>query len=442
MNETEIITQIQSLKAEWDALQPLKPADEERLWQKLRLEWNYNSNHIEGNTLTYGETELLFLHDQTTGDHTLREYEEMKAHDLAIHHVRKLARDARDLSEADLREMNRIILKEPFWKEAITPEGKPTRKQIVPGEYKTTPNNVRTATGELFRFEDPINVPIRMQELVVWLRNVLNQNSPPLDLLLGKAHYDFVLIHPFDDGNGRVARLLVNYILIRLGYPPLIIKSADKKNYLAALRKADAGDLAPFADYLLQQLKWSLELGIKAAKGESVEEPSDVEKEIALLVHSEAAKKDRIKKKSWEVIDACYQNSWEKLLTQFDDKTAKIRELFDSSALSISSSRGVQGEDWRTQLNYVLRNRQYLLDQFSMELRLQGYVGDAPRPFNLHLNLQFSLSEYDYEIRSSGDKAVRKLYSEYLLSDEAQTLINSALKAALDNIKQQSAKRT
>lgn len=442
MNETEIITQIQSLKAEWDALQPLKPADEERLWQKFRLEWNFNSNHIEGNTLTYGETELLFLHDQTTGNHSLREYEEMKAHDVAIAHIRNLAREKRDLLETDIRDLNKLILKEPFWKEAQTPDGQPTRKRIVPGEYKSTPNNVRTATGELFQFADPIDVPARMQDLVNWLRNALNGSLPHLDLLLHKVHYDFVLIHPFDDGNGRVARLLVNYVLLRLGYPPIIIKSADKKNYLAALRKADVGDRGPFSDYLLQQLKWSLELGIKAANGESIEEPSDVEKEIALLVHSEAAKKDRVKKKSWEMIDACYEHGWKKLLTQFDEKTTKIRDLFESSELHIASNRSVQGEGWKKQLMHVLGNRQYPLDQFSMELRLKGYVGDAPRPFNLHLNLQFSLSEYDYEIRSSGDKAVRKLYSEYLLSDEAETLINSALKAALDNIKQQSAKRT
>jgi Fic family protein len=83
--ETEIsivetfLAQLDKLKASWLSVQPLNGEDERRLKQKLRLEWNYNSNHIEGNTLTYGETELLLIQGQTVGGHTIREYEEMKA---------------------------------------------------------------------------------------------------------------------------------------------------------------------------------------------------------------------------------------------------------------------------------------------------------------------------------------------------------------------------
>jgi len=105
----------EELEAELDALQPIAPENEQRLWQKLRLEWNYHSNHIEGNTLTYGETELLLLHDQTHGNHTLREFLEMKAHDVGIVFLQKLAADVdRIISPADVRDLNGIILKEPF----------------------------------------------------------------------------------------------------------------------------------------------------------------------------------------------------------------------------------------------------------------------------------------------------------------------------------------
>jgi hypothetical protein len=112
---------LDALRDEWQALQPLSAENEARLWKKLRLEWNYHSNHIEGNTLTYGETELLLLHDRTTGNHSHREYLEMKAHDVGIEHVRNLAADKdRLISESDIRDLNRIILKEPFWKYAET----------------------------------------------------------------------------------------------------------------------------------------------------------------------------------------------------------------------------------------------------------------------------------------------------------------------------------
>ena len=102
---------IDALKKEWDSLQPLSAENEARLWKKFRLEWNYNSNHIEGNTLTYGETELLLIHDRTTGDHQMRDYIEMKAHDLGIAHVQTLAADRRIIGETDIRDLNKIILK-------------------------------------------------------------------------------------------------------------------------------------------------------------------------------------------------------------------------------------------------------------------------------------------------------------------------------------------
>jgi len=210
---------VTTLFAEWQSLQPLSPENDRRLWQKLRLEWNYHSNHIEGNTLTYGETELLLIHGQTHGNHSIREYEEMQAHDVGIAHLRELAADqSRLIAETDIRGLNKIILKVPFWKPAQTSDGQATRKQIIPGEYKTTPNNVITTTGELCEFAPPSDVPARMQALVKWLGESLH-DFREADLLwhLGKLHHDFVLIHPFDDGNGRVARMLVNYVLMRLG---------------------------------------------------------------------------------------------------------------------------------------------------------------------------------------------------------------------------------
>jgi Fic family protein len=169
------------LKSEWCALQPLSSENDRRLWQKLRLEWNYHSNHIEGNALTYGETVLLLLHGQTHGNHTLREYEEMKAHDVGIAHLRNLAADRdRLIGSGDIRDLNRIILKEPYWKPTQTPDGQRTRAEVVPGEYKTLPNSVITATGELFEYAPPMEVALRMQALVDWLASALIDDEPPI----------------------------------------------------------------------------------------------------------------------------------------------------------------------------------------------------------------------------------------------------------------------
>ncbi len=256
---------LRQLCAKWRTSQPLRPEYENRLWQRLRIEWNYNSNHIEGNTLSYSETLLLLIHGRTRGEHLLREYEEMRGHDVAIELVRTLAQEARELGEGDIRDMNRIVLKEGFWRVAQTAEGEATRKWIEPGRYKTQPNYVLTATGEMFHFATPEETPARMAEFVDWLRLEMATPALPLPLLLARLHHDFIRIHPFDDGNGRVVRLLMNYVLLRADLLPLVIKSQERRRYLETIALADTGDLAPIADFFADTLRWSLRLGLEAA---------------------------------------------------------------------------------------------------------------------------------------------------------------------------------
>lgn len=256
---------LRTLALDWRAAQPLPREHEHRLWQRLRIEWNYHSNHIEGNTLTYGETLLLLIHGRTRGEHLLREYDEMRGHDVAIEWVRTLAREDRDLSEGDIRDLNRLILKEGFWRVAQTADGEPTRKWIEPGQYKTQPNHVLTAIGELFHFAAPEETPARMADLTHWLRTELAVPTLPLPMLLARLHHEFTSIHPFDDGNGRVVRLLLNYVLLRAGLLPLVIQSQARRRYLDVIAFADAGDLQPLSAFLSEAIGRSLRLGLEAA---------------------------------------------------------------------------------------------------------------------------------------------------------------------------------
>ncbi len=261
--------------SQWHELRPgMKEADQERLWRKLRLEWNYNSNHIEGNTLTYHETELLLIHGRTAGGHPMRDYEEMKAHDVAIDHTRSLAGAEQVIGEGDIRDLNQILLKEPFWQSAETPDGQPTRKRIVPGQYKRQPNHVRTATGELHRFAEPEETPSLMEEWTRHFRRDLERTACPLPLLLAESHWGFLRIHPFDDGNGRTARLLANYALLRKDLPPIVIKSEDRDRYFGSLQDADLGLTLPLARFMLENVRWTLQLAMGAARGESIQESS------------------------------------------------------------------------------------------------------------------------------------------------------------------------
>ena len=278
------LTDLEARISEWhERRHEMRSTDEERLWKKLRLEWNYNSNHIEGNALTYHETKLLLMFGRTAGGHPLRDYEEMKAHDAAIDHTRRLADGERLLGEGDIRDLNQILLKKPFWQTAETPDGQPTRKRIVPGQYKTQPNHVRTATGELHRFAEPEDTPALMAEWTRNFRRDLKRHAYPLPMFLAASHWHFLRIHPFDDGNGRTARLLANYVLLRRDLPPIVIRSGERDHYIGALQNADVDRPLPLADFMLQNLLRSLDLAIRAAKGKSIREPDDMIKEIGIF---------------------------------------------------------------------------------------------------------------------------------------------------------------
>ena len=324
---------IKKLFNEWKALQPLKPKDQERFDKKTRLEWNYHSNHIEGNTLTYNETKALLNEGKEEGIHPPRDYKEIKAHDLAINKIRKFAKDKeRKLNEVTIRDLNQIILKEPFWKEAVTSDGQKTKKKIFPGQYKTHPNHVITEEGCIFKFAEPLDVPIKMQELMDWFHKEMKNPSLSIASFLAELHHRFIVIHPFDDGNGRITRLWINYVLLRFGYPPLVIKSEDKRNYFAALQRADNIDIDSLAVYLGKALISWLEIGIKAAKGEDISEMGDVDKEVDLFIREQKSKelnKYFSKESAINLID----NLSEVLFETFKNKFKRFDELFDSTEI-------------------------------------------------------------------------------------------------------------
>jgi Fic family protein len=275
----QLLDNIDQLMAEVNEYMPLKPEQEQRLMQKMRLDWNYHSSHIEGNTLTYGETKALLFWGITAGEKPIKDIIEMRGHDKVVQNIYEIVKEKnRPLTEQFIREMHEIILGEPYEIDAITLDGKPTKKRVEPGRYKQLPNHVRTKDGSIFYFATPEETPAKMKDLMDWFRKNDSKEHP---LITAAAyHYQFVRIHPFDDGNGRMARILMNFILMMHGFPPAIIHTEKRENYLLALTYADAGDLEKFIEYIGEQETASLELVLKAAKGEPIEDEEDIDKMI------------------------------------------------------------------------------------------------------------------------------------------------------------------
>ena len=328
--------QIEGLFQQWKGLQPMKPEDQARFDRKVRLDWNYHSNKIEGNTLSYQETKSLLDEGKEEGIHPARDYKEIKAHDLAINKIKELAKDEeRNLTEAGIRDLNQIILKEPFWKEAVTTDGQRTKKKIIPGQYKEQPNHVITEEGKTFRFAEPNDVAPKMKDLMDWFHKEIKNPTLPIALFLAELHHRFIVIHPFDDGNGRVTRLWLNYVLLKLGYPPLAVKVEDKRNYFAALQRADNKDIDALAIYLGKVLVEWLEIGIKASKGEDISDPSDVDKEVDLFVREQKSKglpQYFSRKLAINVID----NLSDTLFETFKNKFQVFDTLFNSTEIKQS----------------------------------------------------------------------------------------------------------
>jgi len=271
MNLKQLIKKIDTLKNQIDKLRPLDPDLERQIMQKLRFYWNFHSNSLEGNSLTLGETKVLLLHGLTASGKPLKDHLEITGHNEAILLLDEVVKEKRPLTETFIREMHKIILKEPYYIPAITPDGIPTQRQVKIGQYKTTPNYVLTKSGETFYFASPEETPAKMNDLMDWYKKFTgNIKMHPVELA-SQFHYKIILIHPFDDGNGRISRIFMNLILMMKGFIPIIIKTQNKDDYFHALRQADGSNIDGFNEYISIQLLRSLELYLQCAKSKSSE---------------------------------------------------------------------------------------------------------------------------------------------------------------------------
>jgi Fic family protein len=425
------------LKKELDSLRPLKKEDELRIMQKFRLDWNYHSNNLEGNTLTYGETKALILFGITAQGKPLKDHFEVTGHDEAIKWVMEIVKQERPITENFIRELHKLILKEPYEVDAITPEGNPTKKKVNVGVYKSTPNHVKTKTGEIFRFATPEETPAQMNDLIIWYRSKVEAKDINPILLAAEFHYRYIRIHPFDDGNGRTARILMNFILMQFGYPPVIIKTDDKQNYFAALRQADAGLLEPFIEYVSKNLIHSLELMIKGAKGESIEEPDDLDKEIALLEQKlkTVGQPIDISKNAKSIINL-YDDSISKLTEKFIEKGELFEKFYVKNKFYLFINNGSSHKSKEDAISSSRKNIKESINSIKLEFQYQAFNQVGFQEFNHTSRITFQFDYTRFTVKTLGNLSFEKLYGEQLTEEEILDLINSEIrrhKQAIEN---------
>lgn len=231
---------LQTLYNKWQALQPLSERKRYLLSQRFSVDYNFNSNHIEGNTLTYGQTELLLLFDKVVGEGDLKDFVDMKASQVGVKMMTEEA-GLKDhpLTQNFVRQLHKTLLREDYTVYRNLPGGVQTSHVIHAGQYKTRPNSVITRYGDRFEYATPEETPALMSDLINWYNDAEKLGKYTPVELAALFHYRYIRIHPFEDGNGRIARLMVNYILARHDWPMIVVRSRNKQQYIEALHKSD-----------------------------------------------------------------------------------------------------------------------------------------------------------------------------------------------------------
>ena len=208
--------------------------------RRFTIDFNYNSNHLEGNTLTYGQTEILLLFGKVIGEANVKDVQDMTASNVTLHMMKEEATiKETPLTQAFIRTLHKTLLREDYTVYRNLPGGMQTSYTVHAGQYKTRPNSVITRYGDCFEYASPEETPALMTNLVDWYNKAEAEGKlSPVELAV-LFHYRYIRIHPFEDGNGRIARLLVNYILTKHDYPMIVVRSRLKNEYLEALHAAD-----------------------------------------------------------------------------------------------------------------------------------------------------------------------------------------------------------
>lgn len=243
----EIMNRLDEKLLRLNSFRPLPPAIVRKLQKQFELEMTYNSNAIEGNSLTLKETFLVVNEGLTIKGKPLKDHLEAKGHTEALEYLYDIVSKGNQnplLTERLIREFNEIVMRDIDREWA----GKYRNSNVIIGGASHTP-------------PEAFEVPQLMHELVSWVNSV-GPNLHPVELA-AVFHHRLVYIHPFFDGNGRTTRLAMNVVLLQAGFPLVVILKNDRRRYYRLLGEADKGKTTLFSTFIAQAVQRSLDIYLK-----------------------------------------------------------------------------------------------------------------------------------------------------------------------------------
>jgi len=447
MPYSDKILEIDDLRAAIQSRSPLPPDVLKKVNYKFRLEWNYTSNSMEGNSLTRSETRSVMIGNITVHGKPIKDVLEMKGHDEIITGILKMGAGEVQLSETRIRDIHMGIMH----------EDDPEKASLI-GKWKTQDNYLFNYKNERIDFTPHAEVQDAIHQLLNWLsaerekiaRGTKDALHPAL--LAFRFHLEYVSIHPFYDGNGRTARILTNLILIAYGYPPVWVREDERNAYYQYLADIQGygGSSDIFYEFMAGLLLRSQQLVMDAVEGKEIEAPDDVDKEIALFKKSLSDEPDALPKNNKDIF-ARYEDSIKPLFELFVKKHMQFEELFyESWVESYPDDRnGGQGlehldksmEEMKKQLGLWENEDQEgryeapPVEVCSIHYHFSSFRKTGTNTFDIHVTILCGFLAYEWQL-FNGENVLSKFYSQPLSQDEIETFVRETVRNTFQEIKE------
>ena len=436
MSYLEKRDQIDALKEQIESYGPISAGILNKINYKFRLDWNYYSNSMEGNTLTKTETRSVMVGNLTVGGKPIKDVLEMKGHNDVIEEILKVGRGQARLSEKRICDIHKGIMHE---------EDKNESTKI--GKWKEKPNYLINYKNEKFDFIAPIDVPQRMHALIDKTNAAIDsiqahkKNHPhPVDVAL-QFHLDYVLIHPFYDGNGRTARILTNLLLISFGYPPFWVKEAERSVYNQYIADIQGYGGKPdlFFEFVADLILRSQKIIVDAIEGRSIDEADDLDKRVAMLDRLMEGMDEEIQVTfNQEVLDQMIPQLAEPLIKSLHQKATKVSSLFSHTELSYQ----LDGNGWSSQslefLHHKMKNDlpiRALIHDINFEIRFHKLKKLGVKAFDERVNLHIKFDTHKYQITADpGDIKRERLYHQIPSEDQFNEIASEIIDALMSRI--------
>lgn len=435
---------------------------------KFRLDWNYYSNRMEGGTLTRDETRSVMVGNIDVHGKPIKDIIEMRGHDATVLDILSMGKGELRISEKRIKAIHVAIMQ----------EDNPDKKAEI-GQWKSAPNEIINYRGEKISFTSPADVKNAIHKLLDETNAQLDnffagkKSLHPLEIA-SKFHLDFVSIHPFYDGNGRMSRILANLLLVSCGFPPVIIKDGHKRTYYQLLADIQVynGDSDLFQNFLGERLLESQQIVLDAIAGKSIEEEDDLDKEIILWkqeIHKEDA---QVQPRSDEKIVQVYLESLRPLFQAYIEKTKQFDDLFfekyiaNSLGAKLHRVNSLEFFDHWASTKTPMRSGKKILkgiselakkvadvstfentykdkeslesNEMTLHIDFKGFRNNGSDSFDESIHIHVKFEQYYYVITNDTDESyslLKKLYSEKLTPSEIDSFVKESVRETFENMK-------